>query len=118
MSKYTAGPLKVSIWPEWPFYIHTFDRSGELVFRREMPMYSTKQKTAEEAMAGAHMGKYADQACETNARALADEVLRASAPELLAALRLAVLQNSHDMLLTGEEIRFCESAIAKALGNE
>ncbi len=37
---------------------------------------------------------------------------------LLAALRLAVLQNSHDMLLTGEEIRFCESTIAKALGTE
>lgn len=33
--------------------------------------------------------------------------------ELLAALRLAVRQNSHDMLMTGEELRQCEAAIAK-----
>lgn len=92
MSKYTPGPLKVSIWPKWPFYIDTFDQSGELVFRREMPMYSTKQKTAEEAMAGTHMDKYADQACKANARALADEVLRALAPELLTMV--ARLTNS------------------------
>lgn len=47
---------------------------------------------------------------EANAR------LIASAPELLEALRVAVRQNSHDMLMTGEEIRKCESAIAKATG--
>jgi hypothetical protein len=38
------------------------------------------------------------------------------APELLEALRLAVRQNSHDMLMTGEELRKCEAAIAKATG--
>ncbi|MBU3639981.1 hypothetical protein [Polynucleobacter sp. AP-RePozz3-80-G7] len=34
--------------------------------------------------------------------------------ELLKALKLAVKQNQHDMLLTGEELRQCEAAIAKA----
>jgi len=38
--------------------------------------------------------------------------------ELLAALQLAVKQNSHDMLMTGEELRICESAIAKATGEQ
>ena len=34
--------------------------------------------------------------------------------ELLDALRMATLQNQLDMLMTGEELRKCESAIAKA----
>jgi hypothetical protein len=46
----------------------------------------------------------------------ADATLIAAAPDLLEALRLAVRQNSHDMLMTGEELRKCEAAIAKATG--
>lgn len=42
--------------------------------------------------------------------------LRAINAELLAALKLAVRQNEHDMLLTGEELRACCAAIAKAEG--
>ncbi len=34
--------------------------------------------------------------------------------ELLEALKMATLQNRLDMLMTGEEVRKCESAIAKA----
>lgn len=49
---------------------------------------------------------------EANAR------LIAAAPELLEALRIAVRQNSHDMLMTGEELRACEAAIAQATGSE
>lgn len=45
---------------------------------------------------------------------LANARLIAAAPDLLAALQLAVRQNSHDMLMTGEELRVCEAAIAKA----
>jgi hypothetical protein len=47
--------------------------------------------------------------------------LPASAPsvsvdeELLAALKLAVRQNEHDMLLTGEELRQCGAAIQRAM---
>jgi hypothetical protein len=32
---------------------------------------------------------------------------------MLHALKLAVRQNSHDMIMTGEELRKCEAAIAK-----
>jgi hypothetical protein len=49
-------------------------------------------------------------------REKANARLIAAAPDLLEALRLAVRQNSHDMLLTGEELRQCEAAIAKAEG--
>jgi hypothetical protein len=37
---------------------------------------------------------------------------------LVEALELAVRQNSHDMMLTGEELRTCEAALAKAKGEE
>ena len=37
------------------------------------------------------------------------------APDVLSALKMAVLQNSHDMLMTGEEIRKCELAIQAAM---
>jgi hypothetical protein len=48
----------------------------------------------------------------------ADAHLIAAAPELLEALKLAVRQNSHDMLMTGEELRKCEAAIDKATRSE
>lgn len=38
--------------------------------------------------------------------------------DLLEALKLAVRQNEHDMLMTGEELRQCRAAIAKAEGQE
>lgn len=44
------------------------------------------------------------------------ERIRSAAPELLEALRIAVRQNDNDMLMTGEELRICYSAIAKATG--
>lgn len=42
----------------------------------------------------------------------------AVALSVVAALQLAVRQNSHDMLLTGEEIRACEKALAQAQQSE
>lgn len=45
---------------------------------------------------------------------MADARLIAASPDLLEALKLAVRQNQCDMLMTGEELRKCESAIAKA----
>ena len=60
------------------------------------------------------IGIYADQMpkeeSETDAR------LIAAAPELLQALKFAVQQNEHDILMTGEELRQCRAAIAKATG--
>ncbi len=38
--------------------------------------------------------------------------------ELLEALKLAVRQNEHDMLMTGEELRNSRAAIAKAEGEQ
>ena len=40
--------------------------------------------------------------------------MNAITKELLDALKMATLQNQLDMLMTGEELRKCESAIAKA----
>jgi hypothetical protein len=42
--------------------------------------------------------------------------LQAVNQELLEALKLAVRQNEHDMLMTGEELRICDAAIARAEG--
>lgn len=44
--------------------------------------------------------------------------LIAAAPDLLRALKIAVRQNSHDMMMNAEEIRLCEAAIAKAIGEQ
>jgi hypothetical protein len=44
--------------------------------------------------------------------------LIAAAPDLLGALKLAVRQNSHEMVMTGEELRKCEAAIDKATGEK
>ena len=60
-----------------------------------------------------HSANHTLDACgDANAR------LIAAAPDLLEALQLAVRQNSHDMLMTGEELRKCEAAIAKATGEQ
>ena len=45
---------------------------------------------------------------------LAHAELHALNGELLEALKLAVRQNEHDMLMTGEELRICDAAIARA----
>jgi hypothetical protein len=47
---------------------------------------------------------------ETDAR------LIAAAPAMLEALEMAVRQNEHDMLMTGEELRKCAAAIRAAKG--
>lgn len=51
---------------------------------------------------------------------LAAEITRLHAvnAELLEALKLAVRQNDHDMLMTEDELRVCRAAIAKAEGEQ
>jgi len=34
--------------------------------------------------------------------------------ELVEALRVAVRQNEHDMVMTGEELRYCSAALERA----
>jgi hypothetical protein len=48
----------------------------------------------------------------------ADLALILAAPDLLEALKLAVRQNEHDMLMTGDELRDARAAIAKATGEQ
>jgi hypothetical protein len=61
-----------------------------------------------------HQG-HADEGPSTFTEAAAElRRLHSVNADLLEALKLAVRQNSHDMLMTGEELRKCEAAIAKA----
>lgn len=48
------------------------------------------------------------------AQAKANAALIAAAPDLLEALKLALRQNEHDMVMTGDECRQCRAAITKA----
>lgn len=107
--KYTPGPLTVRVSDKWPHDIETINSAGEVVFSRGLPCHSTHQKNAQEAMAGA--GLPADwKAAERNSQALADEVLRASAPDLLA-----VLQKIHAHgYTTTDDHAMVVAAIAKA----
>ena len=42
------------------------------------------------------------------------DALRAKVEQMEAALQIAMRQNSHDMLMTGDELRQCEAALEKA----
>jgi hypothetical protein len=44
--------------------------------------------------------------------------LHAENEALRGELKMAVRQNEHDMLMTGEELRACEAAIFKATNHE
>lgn len=84
---YTPGPLTVAIDEIRPFDIRTRNADGETVFLRGMPSYSTKQRSAAECMAGVNISpSFKQNAISDNARALADETLRAAAPLLAEAL--------------------------------
>ena len=41
---------------------------------------------------------------------------RAAVAELIEALRIALRQNDHDMLMTGDEMRQCRAALARVQG--
>ena len=58
-----------------------------------------------------HLGDTPDE-CGNAIIAVLDE-LEERCATLTDALRLAVRQNSHDMLMTGDELRACESALEK-----
>lgn len=87
MSKHTPGPLTVKIDDEWPFKIRTLDENGKCVFSRDMPCYSTKQTKKEHVLSGKYMEDPAKAAAAVE-KVIANEVLRAAAPELLEALQV------------------------------
>jgi len=116
MSKttHTPGPLIVKIDKSWPFRIRTLDASGNCVFSRDMPCYSTMQRTKEHVMSGKYMDdpKAAADAVE---QAVADEVLHAAAPDLLTALK-NILESHLAGNVIGADVREAQEAIAKATG--
>ena len=114
MSAHTPGPLFVSVEPRWPFRIITTDLAGDVVFSREMPSNSTAHRTSQEAMDGKGLPPEWN-AGERNRRALADEYVRAAAPDLLKALEF-VMDRLVDKHETDEAAVAARAAIAKATG--
>lgn len=86
-TSHTPGPLTVRVDDELPFTIRTFNSSGECIFARDMPAWSTNQTSSAQAMRGAGLLQDKDAAIAANRRAVADETLRAAAPDLLDALK-------------------------------
>jgi hypothetical protein len=124
-ARHTPGPLFVSVENLWPFNIVTKNADGEMVFSNRMPCYSTEHKNAAEAISGKDMNPEWE-AEKHNRRAIADEVLRAAAPELLDACKSAMpkgicLTNKNipdstviPVDFTVGELRKIAAAIAKA----
>lgn len=85
--KHTKGPLKVIVDNKWPFTVRTFDTDGNIVFSRELPCYSTSDKCADDAInCISFPADKRDEYSAMNKKAIADETLRAAAPEMLDAL--------------------------------
>lgn len=124
MSDHTKGPLFVTI--DERFAIVTKDTSGTEVFRREFPCASSKDKTALERIQCINFYSISDRRCKSedfsrekcsqiNRTALADEILRAAAPELLDLCERAILALS-DIDQYVELRRALSAAITKAKG--
>lgn len=79
--------------------------NGEL----DLVGYNIESESGDEVIGCEGIEAWKDNA-EANAR------LIAAAPKLLKALMMAVVQNEHDMVLTGDELRECRAAIRKAIG--
>lgn len=94
---HTPGPLTVRVNPKWPFDIETLDAQGDVVFSRPMPAYSSSHRTVEDVLSAKGMEPHC---VEGNRRALADEILRAAAPDLAASMQglLATAREQHDAL--------------------
>ena len=116
MSKHTTGPLTVTREKKWPFSIITRDASGDVLLTEHAMAYSTKMETIDDfnSALGFKPEERAD-VIAANERQWADAVLRAAAPELLAALLMVL--DDHDALdgrpRTYDQVR---AAIAKATG--
>jgi hypothetical protein len=88
-----------------------------------IPAAHEKRPAGGAADAQEDLARYAQEVCALDSldRHRSEEEMQANArliaaaPDLLAALQMAFLQNNHDMLLTGEELRKCRAAIEKAL---
>lgn len=116
---HTPGPLRVRMDDRWPFDIVTVDAGGNKVFRRRLPSHSSSDRTAADAIAGVHLPeKYRDEWAAENSRAVADEVLRAAAPDMLVALGAArkwiEIATRNLGLPSAETLRVIDQAMANA----
>jgi hypothetical protein len=87
---WTPGPLTAQVSPRWPFDIETINADGELVFCDRMPAHSTAMRSLDDFWLGVGFkGAEREEVIVANRRALADATIRAAAPELYEALKIA-----------------------------
>jgi hypothetical protein len=121
VSAHTPGPLTVKVSERWPFDIETYDARGVVIFSDRMPCHSTEDKTAKQAIECRHFARdEREQHAAINRRAIADAVLRAAAPDLLAALRDMVdwLDDGNRQLSesAAADVAKARSALSRATG--
>ncbi|WP_395454682.1 hypothetical protein ACHMW5_13450 [Azospirillum melinis] len=98
--KFTKGPWKLTQQGHWPFSLITRAADDRVIAFRELASDNTSDKLARHA--NARSG---------NAEVIANETLRAAAPELLEALRYA-----RRFLKPGDhDTAYVDAVIAKAL---
>jgi hypothetical protein len=85
IKNFTPGPLTVKTDTKWPFDIKTYNASDEVVAVSSMPAYTTRQTTSKECMSGRFMTDQYE-ARVLNHCCYADQVLRATAPEMFDLL--------------------------------
>ena len=124
-AKHTPGPLTVKIDEQWPFRINTYNRAGEVVFSVGMPCHSTSDERAQDAIeCRGYKRTEREQYKAINRRAIADEVLRAAAPELLEALKIVtndlacLVEKAGRQAALDPRIKMARAAIAKAQPQE
>jgi hypothetical protein len=123
-TKHTPGPLFVRQPEKYPFPVEIVNESGEVVFSEQRHAHGTGQKTVQDAMEARNMryrgcpDDFVDNCIAANERQLADAYLRAAAPEMLAALKMAKWMLERDYIdpQKMKVIEMCDVAITKAQG--
>jgi len=122
---HTPGPLTVKVSDKWPFDIETIGADGLVKFVTRMPCNSTSDGSAKDAIECKNFKQSErEEYSAINRRAVADDVLRAAAPELLEALIWAMdsARISYTQRIKGQNEHYCDmvdkarAAIAKATG--
>ena len=117
---HTPGPLTVKVSDKWPFDIETIGADGLVKFVTRMPFHSTSDRRAEDAIECKNFKQSErEEYSAINRRAIADDVLRAAAPELLEALQ-KLLPEMRGLAMVSplmhSYVDICETAIEKATG--